>query len=215
LLLWLLQGIPFLTCLLYFVVLIFSATLHEIAHGWVAYKLGDPTAKMMGRLTLNPRAHLTKMGTLAMLLLPIGWANPVIINPRNFKKPRRDTIIVSLAGPIMNLLICFVSLLVLIIFLRIFGINSPAMNALGTICVAIASVNSILMIFNLIPIPPLDGSKIFTEWLPYKAREWLWRVQQYGIIILFLIIYLIWPFISWLQGLIVNGIYGGLYHLFF
>jgi len=225
---------PWLLCLLYLVVLVFSATLHEIAHGWTAYKLGDPTAKMMGRITLNPKVHLTRMGFLAMLLLPIGWANPVIINPRNFTNPKRDSILVSIAGPLMNLLLCFISVLIIVICGKAVGIAipslylqnfdnftayisnvSPLMYAVVLLFSVFAYLNALLFIFNLLPIPPLDGSRLLTSWLPYKAREWLWRVEQYGIIVLFLIIYLISPFLNWLEGLITNGFYLTFHVIFF
>jgi len=210
----LLQGTPITVCLLYLVVLIFSATVHEISHAYVAYKLGDPTAKLMGRMTLNPRVHLTRAGTFAMLLLPIGWANPVIINPRNFKHPSRDTVIVSLAGPISNLLMAFIGAFILVLFYR-FPISNGALgNAVDEICIIFTQLNILLFIFNLLPIPPLDGSKIITSWLPYRAREWLWRVEQYGIIILFLVIYLLSPVINWLENLILNGIVDIWAHLF-
>jgi len=188
----------------------------------------------MGRMTLDPRVHLTKMGTLAMLLLPIGWANPVIINSRNFKHQSRDTVIVSIAGPLSNLILCFISILILIVlgkyegiviplgfannydnFLSFLANISPLMNAVVTVCAVFAGLNALLCIFNLLPIPPLDGSKLLTSWLPYKAREWMWRVEQYGIILLFLVIYILSPIIGWLQGLILNGFYMALHGLLF
>jgi len=202
----LLNGTPPLTCLFYLVVLIFSATIHEIAHAWTAFKLGDPTAKMMGRITLNPKVHLTKGGTIAMLLLPIGWANPVMINPRNFKKPRRDSVLVSIAGPLSNFLLLFVSLFFAVILLKFPISNSAFSLAVNQALNMFIFLNSLLMIFNLLPIPPLDGSRLLTTWLPYKAREFLYQIERYGIIVLFLLIQILWPLISWLQSLVIGGI---------
>ncbi|MCL2739779.1 MAG: site-2 protease family protein, partial [Oscillospiraceae bacterium] len=146
-----LNGTPLLTCLLYLVVLIFSATVHEVAHAWAAYKLGDPTAKHMGRISLNPKVHLTKMGTLAMLLLPIGWANPVMVNPQNFRKPKRDGMLVSIAGPLSNLLLCFISLLILVILAKFPSGNTAFSSSASEILWVFAHLNSLLMIFNLLP----------------------------------------------------------------
>jgi len=210
-----LQGVPLIMCLFYLIVLIFSATVHEIAHAYSAYKLGDPTAKHMGRITLNPRVHLTKAGTLAMLLLPIGWANPVIINPRNFRKPKRDSVIVSIAGPLSNLLLAFIAMFFLVLFEKFPIANTAFAGAVLQTCVIFAQLNTLLMIFNLLPIPPLDGSRLLTTWLPYKWREWLWQVERYGIIVLFLAIQILSPIIRWLQDIVLNGLYVALHSIFF
>ena len=207
-----LNGVDLLTCLFYLVVLIFSATIHEIAHAWTAYKLGDPTAKHMGRITLNPKVHLTKMGTMAMLLLPIGWANPVMINPRNFRKPQRDSVLVSIAGPLSNLLLCFVSIFIFVTAEK-YQTNALMAAVLQT-CSMLAYINALLLVFNLIPFPPLDGSRIFTVWLPYKVREFLWRIEQYGIIVLFLIVRVFARPINWLMTFVIDGIYN-FWHIFF
>ncbi|MDR1101895.1 MAG: site-2 protease family protein [Clostridiales bacterium] len=205
--LWLyLQGVPLRICLLYLVILLFSATIHEISHAWVAFKLGDPTARNLGRITLDPRVHLTQMGLFAILLLPIGWANPVPINPRNFRNYKRDTILVSLAGPLSNLLLAFVSLLVYFQVLQRLALPSQLLSTLGLFCVSMAEINVLLMVFNLIPFPPLDGSKILTCFLPYRTREFMYRMEHYGIFVLFLIINVLSPIMRIAQNAVIDAL---------
>ena len=171
-------------------ILIFSVTLHEVAHGFVAYKLGDPTAKYAGRLSLNPIVHLDPFGSV---LLPIftfiatngngpifGFAKPVPVNPYNFKDQKWGELKVSLAGPAMNFLIgIFFGLL-----LRLFALSGP----LFIIFSAIAIYNFVLGIFNLIPIPPLDGSHILFSLLPENAFGIKAFLERYGLFILVLIV---------------------------
>ena len=162
-------------------IIFLALSIHETAHGFVAYKLGDPTARNLGRLTLNPIKHLDPIGFLCMLLAGFGWAKPVPINSRNFKKPRRDIALTSIAGPISNLLLAFI----FVIILRLS--YEPLMKAIYTAAmisketpVLIAyyvyvflqiaiRMNITLAVFNLLPIPPLDGSKILYMFLPPKV----------------------------------------------
>ena len=159
--------------------LIFACmTVHECAHGYIAYKMGDNTAKNAGRLTLNPLKHIDWFGALAMFLVGFGWAKPVPVNPYNFKKSGAKGIVwVSLAGPISNLLFGFAVLLIWYIL----RYTAPAV-AMNTIVYGIAgglaSLNFGLAIFNLVPIPPLDGSKVMMYFLSYKARVWLEQNQN-------------------------------------
>ena len=163
----------------FIVALLTAITIHEYAHAWVANISGDPTAKSMGRLSLNPLVHLDLMGTIFLLLAGFGWGKPVIVNPRNFKNPKLDNLTVSLAGPISNLLLA-----------TFLGLIYRFVNLSGTLeefLFMLIFFNLVLMIFNLIPIPPLDGSKILGL---FVSEETFIRFQQLGIPLLFLIIIL-------------------------
>lgn len=168
-----------------------AVTFHELAHGWVAYKLGDPTAKMLGRLTINPFAHLDPFGTLAFVLTrAIGWAKPVPVNPRYLRNPHRDMIWVSLAGPAANFLLAAVFAVVFGFLLRggaaIFG---PYALPVLMIAQAGVTINIGLAVFNLIPVPPLDGSKILVGLLPLPQALAFSRLEPYGFMILLLLIF--------------------------
>lgn len=156
--------------------LLLCLSLHELAHGYVAYKLGDPTAKNAGRLTLDPLSHLDPVGTICLLFFHVGWAKPVPVNTRYFKNPRRDTALVSLAGPLSNFLLAAV-----LLFARQFLIFSSVMPVyvLG-LMVHYAAIMSIgLGVFNLIPVPPLDGSKILFSFLPWQHAAKFAKYEQY------------------------------------
>jgi len=176
---------------------IFAITVHEVAHGWVAKKYGDNTASVLGRLTLNPIKHIDLFGTIILpgiLLITgtgfiFGWAKPVPVDPRNFKNPLRDMAIVALAGPVSNLLMAVGWALVTRLGVTIgAGIESVSLPLIYT-GVAGISINLVLALINLLPIPPLDGSRILTGMLP---RYWAWqynRLERYGFIILLLLLY--------------------------
>lgn len=135
--------------------------LHEMAHGFVAYKLGDDTAKRQGRITLNPLAHLNYLGAICLILIGFGWADPVPVNPRNFKNPKRDMALVALAGPVSNLLAALVGGLILCaLTVWLFPVNWTLYLYISVFLEYYISVNIGLAVFNLIPLPPLDGSKI-------------------------------------------------------
>ncbi|MGB2997475.1 MAG: site-2 protease family protein [Phycisphaerae bacterium] len=170
-------------------VVLFALTVHEYMHGYVALRCGDDTAYRAGRLTLNPLAHLDPIGTLCLMFAPIGWAKPVPVQPLNYRHPRRDEILVSGAGVTAN----FALGAVLAVALRLLlggGLLPP--TPLGAIFMLLL-VNGIIVnfglgVFNLLPIPPLDGSHIFRELLPYHARETYRRVSAYGPIVLILLV---------------------------
>lgn len=165
--------------------ILFGLTIHEFSHGWVAWQLGDPTAKMMGRLTLNPLKHLDPIGTIALFLFRFGWAKPVPIDPRNFRHPTRDMAISSLAGPGANLLTAAIAGLILRVLLLF-----HAGGFIVTLISYFVLFNLILCFFNLIPIPPLDGSRLVYHLLPPDLAAGYARLERYGFIILIGIIFL-------------------------
>lgn len=160
--------------LAYGVILFLTLPVHELAHGLVAYWCGDDTAKWHGRLSLNPFHHLDLWGTLMILTVGIGYAKPVPINPRKFRKYKRDTILVSLAGPLSNFLMALVAMLLL----RICGylvVDPIPFEIIYFVLSIIISVNISLMVFNLLPIPPLDGSRLWSTLLPGR---WAFFIEQ-------------------------------------
>ncbi len=188
------------TTLLYVgVALIVAATIHEFAHAYVADRLGDPTPRSMGRLTLNPLAHLDLLGSLLILVAGFGWAKPVQINPMNFRDWRRDTIMVAAAGPLANITLVF-----FLGFPFKLGLIDLSGSARNELLLTIIQINAMLAVFNLIPLPPLDGSKILIGLLPPAQAVSYARLQPYGVLILLLLaftnllsIFLITP-IRWL-----------------
>lgn len=205
----------FALLLFYFIIIVPSAIIHEYAHGWMALQLGDPTAKYAGRLTLDPRAHIDKWGTIFLpifLYLVSGgsfmfaYAKPVPYNPYNLKNQKWGPALVGLAGPAANIL----TAIVFSIFIRLLGAGAPVWTlSLASFFSIIVYANILLAVFNLVPIPPLDGSKILFALLPersYQIREFL---ERYGLFILIFFIFfafeLIAPLIQWLFRLMVGG----------
>lgn len=166
-------------------IVLFALCLHETAHGFVAYKLGDPTAKSLGRLSLSPLKHLDPIGFLCMLLCGVGWAKPVPINTRYFKKPRRDMALTALAGPVSNLLLAALFTLLLkvadLTLMRMSFPNETAAELAGYFVLFLylgVRLNVTLAVFNLLPVPPFDGSRIAAVFLPYKVHLWIWRHER-------------------------------------
>ena len=159
--------------------LIIALSMHEFAHGFAAYKMGDNTAKYNGRLTLNPLHHLDPIGTLCLFLCGFGWAKPVPINPYNFKNRRLGVIVVSLAGPLMNFIVALISGFAIAIFLE-FVPYGKFTQFIYTVLLHCMYLNIGLMCFNLIPIPPLDGSKVLLEFLPYRFRQSFYQLERYS-----------------------------------
>ncbi|MCK4576631.1 site-2 protease family protein [candidate division WOR-3 bacterium] len=182
------------------VILLLSIIVHEISHGFAALKLGDPTAKMSGRLTLNPIPHIDILGTIILPVMLVvmgspflfGWAKPVPVNPLNFRNPKRDMMITSLFGPLSNLALAIIFAVLYRVFL-ILGLK-------GNIPLQVfefgAAINILLFCFNLLPIPPLDGSKVLMYFMPDNIAEGFSKIERFGFIIIF--------------GLFFLGILGGI-----
>ncbi len=185
-----------LSRLLFFPVLIFSIIIHECAHGIAALRAGDPTAKDLGRITLNPLPHIDLFGSIILPLILwftgspflFGWAKPVPVNPNNFRNYRRDEIRVSFAGPASNLILSFLFLLIAILYLTMFDTDYSVQRY--TLLFSVFHVgmllNLVLAFFNLLPIPPLDGSHILENILPPRYAQYIARIRPYGFFILIL-----------------------------
>jgi Zn-dependent protease len=179
-------------------ILLFSAILHEIAHGYVAERLGDPTARLMGRITLNPKSHIDPMLSLILPIILIlsgspiiiGGAKPVPVDPFNLKEGRKDLALVSLAGPMTNIVIALVASVLYQLINLLFGVPSPLVFLTKELLYITASLNVLLAIFNLIPIPPLDGSKIFSLILSEKTAARFLGIGSMGMMLIFLLLLL-------------------------
>lgn len=191
-------------------VLLTAIPIHECAHAWASNKLGDPTAKNLGRLTLNPLPHLDLIGSVLMLFTGFGWAKPVPVTTRNFKNVKKGMILTALAGPAANILLALLSLILYKLwcyFLYPFlAINFTTASAIAQIFYIMCLLNINLVVFNLIPIPPLDGSRVLTAVLPARLYYKVMQYEQYIIYGVFIILMLGWldgP-LSFLRGVVYN-----------
>jgi Zn-dependent protease len=207
------------------IVLLFAICVHESAHAWMANRLGDPTAKMLGRVSLNPMVHIDPFGTIIMPLIlivmgfpPFGWAKPTPVDPRNFKNPVRDDILTAVAGPVSNFVTAFVAIIALAVIWH--GSNAgigpnfrhaDVASPLATLFYFAMSINVVLAVFNLIPLPPLDGSHVIRHFLSYNALRTYDRVGYGGLIVVMFILpliglpivsILIAPFMAFFEGLL-------------
>ena len=164
--------------------LLFSVILHEVAHGWVAYKMGDPTAKWLGRLSLNPLKHLDPIGTLMLFLVGFGWAKPVPVSIGSLRRPKQDMVWVAAAGPGSNLLMAILWAIFLSVQ-RAIGLDEPFFQAMA---IAGLQGNLVLMALNLLPVPPLDGGRIMVGLLPQRMSHQFARLEPYGLFIVILLL---------------------------
>jgi len=202
-------------------ILLFSVIIHEIAHGWMALRLGDPTAKMMGRLTLNPIPHIDLIGSIVVPLFSllaagqvfIAWAKPVPVNPMNFRNFRRDDLLVSVVGPVSNLVLaCICTLLFILFGYGRIWIGPPdgsgLEEALTFICRMFYGgiiLNIVLAVFNLIPVPPLDGSHVVASMLPASMADAYSRIGFFGVFVVIFLMRI--PAVNALFSMIVNGLF--------
>ena len=180
--------------------LLYSIIFHELAHGWVAYLMGDPTAKSLGRLSLNPLKHLDPIGTVMLFIFGFGWAKPVPVNFNQLRDRHKGMIFVSAAGIITNMLLAFIALFLS----RLLSLSPSSMPAV--LLYYFAQINIILAAFNLIPLPPLDGSKILMGFVSPSVQNFLFRIERYGFFIIIALLYLgvLDPVIRFFQWMILS-----------
>jgi Zn-dependent protease len=196
--------------------LLFALTLHELAHGFVAFHLGDPTARDAGRLTLNPLKHLDPLGTIAFFFIKIGWAKPVPVNPSYFRNPKRDMLWVALAGPVTNLVLAVASAILtkgiwaLATVLPYSAAAEAILVPVNSMLIASVWINLVLCIFNFLPIPPLDGSRILTGILPDHLALSYMKIERFGFILILVLAFsgvlsrVIVPIISFANSLLLS-----------
>ncbi|MDA3733466.1 site-2 protease family protein [Niameybacter massiliensis] len=194
-----------------------AITFHEFAHGYVSYKLGDPTPKQTGRLSLNPFRHLDFLGTICLMVVHFGWAKPVQVNPNYYKNPKKGMVLVALGGPVMNFFIALFSVFFMGVILKVTG-GQVTVGYMGDIIIFVygllqmlAIINLSLGIFNLIPIPPLDGSKILGAILPQDKYFKYMRYERFGYLALLLI--LSFDVLRTPLNMIMSGMYEGVWFI--
>ncbi|WP_154663166.1 site-2 protease family protein [Bacillus massiliigorillae] len=207
-----LQELPYVV-----ISLLIAFTVHEFAHAYVAYKFGDTTAKDQGRLTLNPKEHIDPFGTILILIAGFGWARPVPVNRNNFKNPRLAGVLVSIAGPISNLLIAIIGFA---IWYGLLAAGVEPNTYVYQFMNQLIGLNILLFVFNLLPVPPLDGYRIIEDLVSPRVRAKMTQYEQYGILIFLILIltpldrYTIQPIFNTVIPAISNGLQNFFYTLF-
>jgi Zn-dependent protease len=192
---------------------LFAITCHEVSHGYIAWRYGDPTARMLGRLTLNPLKHIDIIGTLMIVFVGIGWAKPVPVVYENLRNPKRDMIWVAAAGPITNILLAIISaiaLRILVAFANPAAAGSQLDMLVEPIVLMLAFsvyINLLLAIFNMIPLPPLDGGRVMTGLLPYRQAAALARIEPYGMVIIIVLVFFTNIFSYVISPLLIIGVH--------
>lgn len=182
----------FINKLLFLPGIIIGITFHEAAHGYVSHWLGDPTPKNQGRLSLNPLSHIDPMGFIALFLVGFGWGKPVMIDPRYYKNPKRDELLVSLAGVTTNLIIAIIFAVIQILLIEAgiaYSLGST-WNMLNLMIQYVVFVNLVLMCFNLLPIPPLDGFSVITQLFDLRRYDWYYKLYSNGFFILMALVFI-------------------------
>ena len=198
-------------------IVLISLSFHEWAHGYIAYKLGDPTAKYLGRLTLNPIRHIDPIGALCMLLAHFGWAKPVPIDITNFKNPKRDLALSALAGPVINFLLGIVGCFLYTVAVIFIPSNFESVFLAGLVELFIefllyfGILNITLSLFNFLPIPPLDGSKILYAFLPPRANNWCKMHEREISVVFFALLFIDYRI---LDGVLMGFLYDGVTQIF-
>jgi len=189
------------------IILIFSIVIHEVSHGYMAESLGDPTARLAGRLTLNPLKHIDPFGSIILPLLTFftggvifGWAKPVPFNPYNLRNGRKGEAMVAFAGPLSNLLIAAFFSLIIRLNGTFFTLSSQPL----TLVAAVVLINIVLAVFNLVPLPPLDGSRILFFFLPQRFDSVRAFLERYSLILLLVLVFFLWTYISVAVGFIFH-----------
>lgn len=209
-----LKDIPFVA-----LTLIIAFTFHEFSHAYIAYKFGDMTAKNQGRLTLNPIKHLDPFGTLLIFIAGFGWARPVPVNRYFFKKPRLAGVLVSIAGPLSNLILTAAGYIIWYAFMRA-GLAAGLPTYIPDFLNLFIQLNIVLFIFNLLPFPPLDGYRIIEDLVPNSVRPKLTQYESYGVLIFLIIVitpldrYTIQPIFNYVVPYLLNGMNNFFYQLF-
>ncbi len=189
---------------------LFALTFHELAHGYVAWSLGDPTAKDEGRLSMNPLKHLDPLGVIAFFIMKIGWAKPVPVNPNYFKNPRKGMLLVALAGPAANVVMAVFSALLVKVLIMVPILPMFILKPAVAMLVASVWINIMLAVFNCLPIPPLDGSKVLMGILPPQTARSYAKLEPFGFILLLALFYtgviskVIMPVISFANNLLLG-----------
>ena len=189
---------------------LFALTFHELAHGYVAWRLGDPTARDAGRLTMNPLKHLDPLGVIAFIIMKIGWAKPVPVNPRYFKDPQKGMLLVALAGPGANIVLAVLSAILVKFLVMVPGLPMFMLKPVAGMLIASVWINIMLAVFNCLPIPPLDGSKVLMGVLPPDMARSYEKLEPFGFILLLILFYLgiiskvIMPIIGFANNLLLG-----------